>query len=151
MKNILAAAMLLSAASASALTSSKATPYTGSPATPTMARIASPAVSPDGKHIVYFDSVKGVIVANADGSGAKSIAKEGIFPAWATNSVIVYVVSHDDGYQTTTASLMAHDIQDGFTITATDNDLIVDAVCSAGDGNVVFTTTDGKAFSITVK
>ena len=146
-----AAAIMLTAASASAHTASKAVAAEGPLPRPVYAMADCPAVSPDGRHILYSDPVKGVVVANADGTSARVIARSGDYPVWASNSVVVFVLSHNDGYQTTDASIVAHDIVDGFTITATEPAITVDAIHSAADGKVLFSDVNGNAYSVTVR
>lgn len=152
LKQILATGtLLLATASASALTASKAQAVSEPLPRPVYAKANTPAISPDGKHILYSDPVKGVVVADADGSNARMLARRGDYPAWATNSVVVFVRSHDDGYQTTSAEIVAHDIGDGFTITATEPSVTVDAIHGAADGKVLFSDVSGNAYSIIIR
>lgn len=153
MRHKLLTALLLSCPLAvMALTSTRPAPYSGNVTMAVYPSEARPCVSPDGKHILYAHSHKGVIVADANGENARVIAPHGDFAAWSTDNVVVYVVHTTDGHQITGGTLMAYDIADGFTIATTDANMIVDDVRAVdNNGIVLFTTTDSKAYTITIK
>ena len=108
------------------------------------------SLSPDGKRLVFNEPFSGVYIADADGSSPRKIAGRGDYPAWVSNSAIVYVDAHDDGYQTTEAVLKAYDVDEDITISVTQKDMIVSEV-SAVRGKVAFATADGGLYLVNVQ
>lgn len=108
------------------------------------------SLSPDGKHILFNEPFRGVFVCNPDGTGARCISPKGDYPAWAGNDTVVFVSSTDDGYVILTSQMFAVDINGNDLTALTSEDFKV-AECAATDGVVVFTTLDGKMYSVTIK
>lgn len=109
------------------------------------------SLSPDGKHMLFVEPFKGVYIAAADGSSPRRIAAKGDFPAWASNNIVVYTVSHDDGYVILDSTLKATDITTGETTDLTGNDVVVGESTAAPDGTVIYTTVEGNIFKLSVK
>ena len=109
------------------------------------------SLSPDGERLLFCEPFKGVFVSNADGTDARRIAAKGDYPCWAGNHVVVYIVSHDDGYLTLDSTLKATDLRSGETTDITGADMLVDQATAAANGIVVFATSEGKLFKTTVK
>lgn len=107
--------------------------------------------SPDGSKIVFVEPFKGVFVADADGSNVVNIAKKGSFPAWASDNLIVFTVSHDDGYVILDSKLRVYDLLTEVTVDLTPADVKVGESCAASNGTVVYSTLDGDVYRIEIK
>lgn len=109
------------------------------------------SLSPDGKRLLFSEPFSGVYISNADGTDARRIADKGDYPAWAGNDAVVYILSHDDGYVTLSSQLIAVDLTDNSTTVVTPSDTLVGEATAAANGTVVFSTVDGKLYSLTIK
>ena len=105
-------------------------------------------LSPDGKRIVFAVPFQGVFVCNTDGTGATSIAEIGSRPVWAGNSVIAYILSHDDGYVILSSQLVTYDLDNALTQVVTGPDVIAEDV-TATDGLIIFSIADKGIRSVT--
>lgn len=105
-------------------------------------------LSPDGKHIVFTVPFQGVFVCNADGSEATCIADKGSCPVWAGNSVVAYILSHDDGYTILSSQLVTYDLDKALTQVVTGPDVIAEDV-TAIDGLIIFSIADKGIRSVT--
>lgn len=109
------------------------------------------SLSPDGSKLLFTEPFKGVFVANADGTDARRIAPRGDFASWAGRDIVVFVVSHDDGYMITDSKLVAIDLRDDLQAEITGADTLVSSVTAAADGTVVYSTLDGALYKLTLK
>lgn len=105
-------------------------------------------LSPDGKRIVFAVPFQGVFVCNTDGTGATRIAEIGSRPVWAGNSVIAYILSHDDGYTILSSQLVTYDLDNALTQVVTGPDVIAEDV-TATDGLIIFSIADKGIRSVT--
>lgn len=109
------------------------------------------SLSPDGTRLLFTEPFKGVYVSNPDGTSPRRLAAKGDFAAWAGNNIVVYIESHDDGYQTLDSQLKAIDLTTGATTTVTDTDVIVSEATAAHNGRVVYSTIQGELYQTTIK
>lgn len=108
------------------------------------------SLSPDGTRIMFSEPFMGLYICNIDGTGARRIAQKADFPAWAGNDIVVYAVSHDDGYQILDATLKALDLTTGECKDVSAPDMKVSEVTASPDGKVVYSSLEGKLFLVTV-
>lgn len=108
------------------------------------------SLSPDGSHLLFCEPFQGIFVANADGTNPVRVAKRGDYPAWAGNDIIVFTVSHDDGYVILDSSLKAIDLTTDKVYDITPADVKV-GESTAANGIVIYTTLEGEIFRLTVK
>lgn len=107
------------------------------------------SVSPDGTRLLFTEPFQGVFVANLDGTDARRIARRGDYASWADNNTVVLVDSRDDGYVILASRLYAVDVNTCARTVLTDEDVKV-AEATAAAGRAVFSTLDGKLFSVTL-
>lgn len=105
-------------------------------------------LSPDGSRIVFTVPFQGVFVCNADGSGAERVAERGSRPVWAGNSVIAFILSHDDGYVILSSQLVTCDLDSRQIQVVSDPDTIVEDA-TGRDGLIVFSTLAGDIKQVT--
>lgn len=105
-------------------------------------------LSPDGKQIVFAVPFQGIFVCNADGTDAKRIADMGSRPVWAGDTVIAYILSHDDGYVILSSQLVTYDLDNALTQVVTGADVIAEDV-TATDGLIIFSIADKGIRSVT--
>lgn len=108
------------------------------------------SVSPDGSRLVFVEPFQGVFVSDLNGDNLVKIASKGAFPSWASNNLVTFVLSHDDGYVILDSTLRIHDISTGITLDLTDADVKV-GEAAAANGNVVYSTLEGEVFLFNVK
>lgn len=107
------------------------------------------SLSPDGSHLLFCEPFEGVFVAKADGSQPQRIAAKGDFPAWLSNNMIAFVVTHDDGYVVLDSKLCVVNIASGRTTDITDVDTLVGEAAAAA-GKVVYSDLQGNMYLIQV-
>ncbi len=107
------------------------------------------SLSPDGTHLLFCEPFEGVFVANADGTQPKRIAAKGDFPAWLSNNMVAYVVTHDDGYVVLDSKLCIVDTTTGQTTDITDADTLVGEAAAAAD-KIVYSDLQGNMYLIQV-
>ena len=107
------------------------------------------SLSPDGTRLLFCEPFEGVFVANADGTGAKRIAAKGDFPAWLSDNLVAYVVTHDDGYVVLDSKLTVVNTATGESADVTGADVLVGEAAAAA-GKVVFSDLQGNMFTATV-
>lgn len=107
------------------------------------------SLSPDGSHLLFCEPFEGVFVAKTDGSQPQRIAAKGDFPAWLSNNMIAFVVTHDDGYVVLDSKLCVVNIASGRTTDITDVDTLVGEAAAAA-GKVVYSDLQGNMYLIQV-
>ena len=109
-----------------------------------------PSISPDGKRLLFFVSADCAYVSDIDGKNAKPM---GILraPKWYGNDIIIGQRDRDNGYVTTSSSIIAKNISTGKEQVLTKDDMIAmyPSVSKNGD-KILFSTPEGKAYIIHV-
>ena len=109
-----------------------------------------PSISPDGKKLLFFVSADCAYVSDIDGKNAKPM---GILraPKWYDNDIIIGQRDRDNGYVTTSSSIIAKSISTGKEQVLTKDDMIAmyPSVSKNGD-KILFSTPEGKAYIIHV-
>lgn len=109
-----------------------------------------PSISPDGKRLLFFVSADCAYVSDIDGKNAKPM---GILraPKWYGNDIIIGQRDLDNGYVTTSSSIIAKNISTGKEQVLTKDDMIAmyPSVSKKGD-KILFSTPEGKAYIIHV-
>lgn len=107
------------------------------------------SLSPDGTHLLFCEPFEGVFVANADGTQPQRIASKGDFPAWLSNNMVAYVVTHDDGYVVLDSKLRVVNIASSQTTDVTNADTLVGEAAAAA-GKIVYSDLQGNMYLIHV-
>lgn len=108
------------------------------------------SLSPDGSRILFAEPFQGVFVADRNGNNAVRIAIKGDYPAWASDNLVTFVVSHDDGYVILDSSLKVYDLATGVTVSLTPDDIKVGEATSSKGGKVVYSTLEGELYEISI-
>lgn len=107
-----------------------------------------PSISPDGTKLLFFVSAQGAYISNLDGSNVKEL---GIIraPKWYGNNIVVGQRDYDDGYVTTSSSIVAKNIDTGEEQILTQENIIAmyPSVSEKGD-KILFSTPEGKAYLV---
>ena len=105
-----------------------------------------PAVSPDGKHIVYYRAAYGCYVCDLEG---KNITYLGVIraPQWIDNATIVGM---RDNYGATESYLVASNIEGTVKQRLTD-DSVIAMYPSVAAGKTAFTTPAGELYIMNIK
>lgn len=107
-----------------------------------------PSISPDGTKLLFFVSAQGAYISDLDGSNVKEL---GIIraPKWYGNNIVVGQRDYDDGYVTTSSSIVAKNIDTGKEQILTQENIIAmyPSVSEKGD-KILFSTPEGKAYLI---
>lgn len=103
-----------------------------------------PAVSPDGKRLVYWLVGHGCYVCDIDGSNAMHL---GAFraPVWADNDVVIGMRDRDNGVEITSSCLAAHRLSSGDTQILTPDTVIALYPAACAD-RVVFVDPQGHLY-----
>ena len=105
------------------------------------------SLSPDGTRLLFCEPFEGIFIANADGSQPQRIAPKGDFPAWLSDNMIAYVVTHDDGYVVLDSKICVFDIASAQTIDITDAETLVGEAAAAA-GKIVYADLKGNMYLI---
>lgn len=111
-----------------------------------------PALSPDGKRIV-FNELNDIYIINIDGSGKRRLTN-GFNPVWVNNSQIIFEVSTDDGHVYTSSDLYMMNVNGtGFkALTATTDKMEMCPSVSPDGSKIVFIShNDGQIYSADLK
>lgn len=104
-----------------------------------------PALSPDGKKIVYWLSYRGCFVCNLDGSNPVSLG-ELRAAKWLDNSNVIGMLDRDNGEQVTSSKLVAKSL-DGKVQDVTPETMIAMFPSANADGSkVAFCSNKGELF-----
>lgn len=109
------------------------------------------SLSPDGKRIAFVEPFQGVFVSDLDGNNLVRIAAKGDFPAWASDNLVTFVTSHDDGYVILDSTLRIYDMTTKVTVSLTPEDVKVGESTATDGGIIVYSTLDGELFKISVE
>ena len=104
-----------------------------------------PALSPDGKKIVYWMAYRGCFVCNLDGSNPVSLG-ELRAATWLDNSNVIGMVDRDNGEQVTSSKLVAKSL-DGKVQDVTPESMVAMFPSANADGSkVAFCSNKGELF-----
>lgn len=111
-----------------------------------------PAVSPDGKQVV-FNEKNNICIINIDGTGKRILAR-GFNPTWANNNQIIYERSTDNGHEYTSSDLylINADGTGALALTKTPDMMEMCPSISPDGKKLVFTSyTDGQIYVANIK
>lgn len=109
------------------------------------------SISPDGRRLLFNEPFEGVFVSDLDGSNARRIAPKGDFPSWIDNGAVAFVVTRDDGYVVTDASITVFDLDTESSVSVTPENVIVSELTSSpATGDVVYSTVGGDMYRMNV-
>lgn len=109
------------------------------------------SLSPDCSQLVFVEPFQGVFVCDLNGNNLRKIASKGAFPSWASNNLITFIVSHDDGYVILDSVLKIYDLDTDITLDLTSDEMKIGESSSAANGSVIYSTLEGDVYQITVK
>ena len=107
------------------------------------------SVSPDGTKICYYAGERGCFVCDLKGENNQFISKQCTAAQWYDNNTLVSMHTEDDGYRFTSSVVEAFTL-DGKRQTLTDKKLM-GTFPYVVNGDIVFTTVEGKAYMMAVK
>ena len=107
------------------------------------------SISPDGKSIVYYVSLKGCYVCDLTGNNVRFIARHCRAPQWYNNNIIIGMADEDDGKFLTASAIVAYNLQGNGQILVNKENMALYPY--AANGKIAFSNAAGEVFLMTVK
>jgi Tol biopolymer transport system component len=107
------------------------------------------SISPDGKSILYYVSLKGCYVCDINGNNVRFIARHCRAPQWYNNNIIVGMADEDDGKFLTASAIVAYNLQGQCQILVGKSNMALYPY--AVEGKIAFSNAAGEVFLMNVK
>ena len=107
------------------------------------------SISPDGKSILYYVSLKGCYVCDINGNNVQFVARHCRAPQWYNNNIIIGMADEDDGKFMTASAIVAYDLQGNGQILVNKENMAIYPY--AVEGKIAFSNAGGEVFLMTVK
>ena len=107
------------------------------------------SISPDGKSILYYVSLKGCFVCDLNGSNVRFVARHCRAPQWYNNNIIVGMADEDDGKFMTASAIVAYDLKGNGQILVNKENMAIYPY--AVEGKIAFSNAAGEIFLMQVK
>ena len=107
------------------------------------------SISPDGKSILYYVSLKGCYVCDINGNNVRFIARHCRAPQWYNNNIIVGMADEDDGKFLTASAIVAYNLQGQCQILVGKGNMALYPY--AVEGKIAFSNAAGEVFLMNVK
>jgi Tol biopolymer transport system component len=107
------------------------------------------SISPDGKSILYYVSLKGCYVCDINGNNVQFVARHCRAPQWYNNNIIIGMADEDDGKFLTASAIVAYDLQGNGQILVNKENMALYPY--AVEGKIAFSNAGGEVFLMTVK
>ena len=107
------------------------------------------SISPDGKSILYYVSLKGCYVCDINGNNVRFIARHCRAPQWYNNNIIVGMADEDDGKFLTASAIVAYNLQGQCQILVGKSNMALYPY--AVEGKIAFSNAAGEVFLTNVK
>ena len=107
------------------------------------------SISPDGKSILYYVSLKGCYVCDINGNNVRFVARHCRAPQWYNNNIIVGMADEDDGKFLTASAIVAYNLQGQCQILVGKSNMALYPY--AVEGKIAFSNAAGEVFLMNVK
>ena len=107
------------------------------------------SISPDGKSILYYVSLKGCYVCDINGNNVRFIARHCRAPQWYNNNIIIGMADEDDGKFLTASAIVAYNLQGKCQILVNKENMAIYPY--AVEGKIAFSNAAGEVFLMNVK
>lgn len=107
------------------------------------------SISPDGKSILYYVSLKGCYVCDLTGNNVQFVARHCRAPQWYNNNIIIGMADEDDGKFLTASAIVAYDLQGNGQILVNKENMALYPY--AVEGKIAFSNAGGEVYLMNVK
>lgn len=107
------------------------------------------SISPDGKSILYYVSLKGCYVCDLNGNNVRFVARHCRAPQWYNNNIIIGMADEDDGKFMTASAIVAYNLQGKCQILVNKENMAIYPY--AVEGKIAFSNAAGEVFLMQVK